>query len=306
MLLEKPVCAAARLWKRQSRSEKSQCTLADRRRAGTIVESAFLRLTGTLAINRSRSNRITQESELDGPGAADTERFVERAPYKRAWERCAAELATAYADLSALNTVVADLKQQLAERVDNEEALRRLAYHDALTGLANRLLLHEYLSHEIVQARRRKTRLAMFFLDLDHFKSINDTFGHVVGDQVLQQVAARLTACVRAGDIVSRHGGDEFVLALVDIGSLAHAVQVARKLLAQVSAPYPINGHGLQMTASVGIALYPDNGRDFDSLMQNADAAMLSVKIDGRNNYQFVTNGTPNLPEHGIEPGARR
>ncbi|MGH9908424.1 MAG: diguanylate cyclase domain-containing protein [Pyrinomonadaceae bacterium] len=244
-------------------------------------------------INENQSKRILRRNKLNDPAAADTA-FAEHGAYKQAWERCSPELKAAHADLVELRNANAKLKQKLAERTNNEEALRRLAYHDTLTGLANRLLLREYLTHEIVQARRRKTRLAALFLDLDHFKNINDTLGHAAGDWMLQQVAARLTACVRAGDIVSRYAGDEFVLVLIDIGTLTHAVQIARRVIAQVSAPYPLNGHVLQVTASIGIAMYPESGQDFGSLVQNADAAMLGVKTNGRNHYQFVTDWTPN------------
>lgn len=263
--------------------------------------SQSFRVLNVPVINETQSKRIVRRNKLNDPAAADMA-FAERGAYKQAWERCGLELKAAHAHLLELQNAHAKLKQQLVERTNREEALRCLAYHDSLTGLANRLLLREYLTHEIIQARRRKTRLAALFLDLDRFKNINDTFGHAAGDWMLQQVAARLTACVRAGDIVSRCAGDEFVLVLIDIGTLAHAMQIARKVIAQVSAPYPLNGHALRVTASIGIAIYPESGQDFDSLVQNADAAMLAVKTNGHNRYQFVTDRTANRTG---EPGVR-
>lgn len=256
--------------------------------------------------------RAFQRHNLNDVATADAKAdaaqlFVERAAYRQAWERCSAELKTAHADLAELRNAEAKLKQQLAELAVDEEAMRRLAYHDVVTGLANRVLLRESLIHEIIQARRRKTRLATLFVDLDRFKNINDTCGHLTGDEVLKQVAARMTSCVRAGDLVSRYAGDEFVLVLVDIGSLAHAVHVAKKVIARVSAPYPFNGYELQVTASIGIAIYPEHGQDFDSLVQNADAAMLRVKGNGRNDYRFVTDWKPHRSGNGAaEAGASR
>lgn len=189
------------------------------------------------------SARVVQHNALDHPAtAADSaDLFVERAACRQAWERCDAELKNAHADPVELHHAGTRLKQQLAGLAVSEDALRRLAYHDVLTGLANRLLLREYFCHELVQAGRRETRLAALFVDLDRFKDINDTYGHAAGDEVLKQVAARLLSCVRAGDIVSRYAGDEFVLVLVDIGALANAAQIARKIIAQLSAPYPID-----------------------------------------------------------------
>jgi diguanylate cyclase (GGDEF)-like protein len=232
-----------------------------------------------------------EHKRLDESAIADL--YVERAAYKHAWERCCGDLSTARAGLLRLQEANAQLKQQLAESAFKEKALQRLAYHDTLTGVPNRLLLREYLSHEIIQARRRQTRVATLFLDLDHFKNINDSFGHATGDEVLKQVATRLTACLRAGDIVSRYAGDEFVLVLIDIGTLAGATQIASKVIEKVAAPYSIDGHELQVTISIGIAIYPENGRDFDSLIQKADAAMLSAKANGRNDYEYVDDLEP-------------
>lgn len=239
---------------------------------------------------QSARSRPPEQTRTDPAAIDPPQLFVERAADSQAWERSSDELKAAYADLRDLHQANEKLKQELAQRANNEEALRHLAYHDSLTGLANRLLLREYLSHEIVQAKRRGTRLATLFLDLDNFKTINDTFGHVTGDRLLQQIAVRLTACVRAGDIVSRYAGDEFVLVLVDIGALAYAKEIAHKLIAQVSAPCSIDGHELRATASIGIAIYPDCGHDFDSLFKSADGAMLRVKANGRNDYQFAAS----------------
>ncbi|HRD89864.1 MAG TPA: EAL domain-containing protein [Accumulibacter sp.] len=167
--------------------------------------------------------------------------------------------------------------------------LAHLAQHDVLTGLPNRLLLTERLSHAIGRAQRHGRQVALLFLDLDHFKHINDSLGHVVGDELLQSLAGRLAACVRATDTVCRQGGDEFVILLADIEQPQDAARVAEKLHAASAVPHRIGGHELHVTLSIGISVYPDDGSDVDTVMRNADTAMYHAKEDGRNTYQFFT-----------------
>ena len=169
------------------------------------------------------------------------------------------------------------------------QKMSHLAQHDFLTGLPNRLLLTERFSRAIGQAKRHHKQVALLFLDLDHFKNINDSLGHQIGDQLLQSIAARLVDCVRTTDTVCRQGGDEFVILLSEIEHQQDAAQVAEKLLAALLVPHHIDGKELHVTLSIGISLYPDDGATADAVLQNADTAMYYAKAKGRNNYQFFT-----------------
>jgi diguanylate cyclase (GGDEF)-like protein/PAS domain S-box-containing protein len=170
-----------------------------------------------------------------------------------------------------------------------EEQVRHMAHHDALTQLPNRPLLQDRVGQAIARAKRNRELLALLFIDLDRFKSINDSLGHSVGDRLLQAVAARLLGCTRAADTVARIGGDEFVVLLGDVERPESARQVAQKLLKELSAPLELDGHSLQVTPSIGIAVYPGDGEDVETLMRNADTAMYHAKRVGRNNAQVFT-----------------
>jgi diguanylate cyclase (GGDEF)-like protein/PAS domain S-box-containing protein len=161
------------------------------------------------------------------------------------------------------------------------------AQHDFLTDLPNRVLLTERLSQAILLAFRHRKQVALLFLDLDYFKHINDSLGHSVGDQLLQSVSERLTACVRTTDTVCRQGGDEFVILLAEIERSEDASGVAEKLLAAFALPHSISGNELHVTVSIGISVYPEDGLNVDDMMQTADTAMYHAKASGRNNYQF-------------------
>ena len=165
--------------------------------------------------------------------------------------------------------------------------MAHLAQHDFLTGLPNRLLLTERFSHAISLAQRHKEQVGLLFLDLDNFKHINDSLGHAVGDQLLQSVANRLVECVRTTDTVCRQGGDEFVILLAEIGQPEDAAHVAETLRTALAMPHLIDGHELHISLSIGISVFPDDGTNVDTLMQNADTAMYHAKASGRNNYQF-------------------
>jgi diguanylate cyclase (GGDEF)-like protein/PAS domain S-box-containing protein len=162
-----------------------------------------------------------------------------------------------------------------------------LAQHDFLTELPNRMLLNDRLRQAIAAAQRHRTSLAVLFLDVDHFKQINDSLGHGVGDQLLQSIARRLVACVRNSDTVSRHGGDEFVVLLSEVARAEDAASTANKILAAVSRPHRIGHQDLNVTVSVGIGVYPDNGADAETLLENADIALFHAKARGRSNHQF-------------------
>ncbi len=171
----------------------------------------------------------------------------------------------------------------------SEERLQHLAHHDALTNLPNRLLLKDRLEHAIDHAHRNGHNVAVLFLDLDHFKSINDSLGHPVGDRVLQDVAERLVSCVRQDDTVARLGGDEFVVLLEQVGGVNHASTVAQKILNLFADPVMVDEHEISISSSIGVSLYPRDGDDVDSLLKHADAAMYRAKEKGRNTSQFYT-----------------
>ncbi|CAM3320230.1 EAL domain-containing protein [Halomonas lysinitropha] len=204
-------------------------------------------------------------------------------------ERFPAELSTSVFQTHSGEVRTSMLIRDVTERKRNEAQLAYLAQHDALTGLPNRLLLTDRLNLAIAQAERDGTSLALMFLDLDRFKQVNDLMGHELGDQVLHQAAQRLKACVRASDTLSRQGGDEFLIVLPNIGSPETAVPVARKLLDTLITPFSLGDREMVLSGSIGIACYPEDGTDADSLLRNADAAMYVAKDLGRNRYQFYS-----------------
>jgi len=159
------------------------------------------------------------------------------------------------------------------------------AERDFLTGLPNRALLADRLAQSIALAQRHGKRVALMYLDLDNFKDINDSLGHSVGDQLLQSAAKRLEGCVRHSDTVSRQGGDEFVVLLSEVVAGRDAARAAEKLIKAMAEPHLIGAHRLNVTLSIGISLYPDDGMDADEVLANADAAMYHAKRNGRNGY---------------------
>src|SRR5688572_7437783 len=188
--------------------------------------------------------------------------------------------------LDALERMVAE---RTAELEDAKARAQHLADHDALTGLPNRRLLEDRLTQALALSARNGKQTAVMFVDLDRFKTINDSLGHAVGDALLKEVAARLVKQLRLGDTICRIGGDEFVVVLPEIKRSADAVQVAQKIIEQVSAPVSVEERELNVTPSIGIAVFPDDGRDAETLIRNSDAAMYHAKELGRANYQFFT-----------------
>lgn len=200
--------------------------------------------------------------------------------------------------LSELNTrlrlanerlVIATIEAQILndEIEKSKVALSHLAYHDFLTNLPNRTQLHDRLAQAIAYAKRHTEKLAVLFLDLDRFKIVNDTLGHAIGDQLLQGVAQRLQSAIRSSDIVIRQGGDEFILVLSEVNqeeTLALKVEEIREI---ITAPYSIEGHDLLIGATIGIAVFPQDGETAETLIRNADDAMYYAKESGRNKYQF-------------------
>lgn len=177
-------------------------------------------------------------------------------------------------------TDMAPVKQSL-------ERLEYLAHHDPLTGLPNRLLFRARLAHALIQAKRLRQQVAVMFVDLDHFKQINDGLGHAVGDGLLQAVAVRLTEQMREQDTVARYGGDEFVVLLEELAKEAGIANVAEKISKAMAQPFQVEGHSLNATASIGIGLYPRDGWTVDALLKSADSAMYRAKAEGRNTFRY-------------------
>lgn len=180
------------------------------------------------------------------------------------------------------------IKENVTEKKRADERIKQLAYFDQLTGLPNRGQLNEHFDYTLSLAERSGDPFSLMFLDLDHFKNINDTLGHTIGDKVLMKAAKRLKAILREGDTLSRTGGDEFILLLPNTDEDG-ARDVAEKLITTISNPSQIDQHELVSTVSIGIVMYPEDGRDFETLAKNADAAMYRVKKESRNDYRFFT-----------------
>jgi len=178
-----------------------------------------------------------------------------------------------------------DAAEQAAAQISH------MAEHDFLTGLPNRALLTDRLALSIALAQLHDKKVALLHLDLDHFKHVNDSLGQAAGDKLLQSVAKRLHACIRPLDTVSRQGGDEFVVLLAGVESLQDAVLSAEKLIKAMAKPQLVDGHRFHVTLSIGISLYPDDGKDAEAVLKNADIAMYHAKSSGRNNYQVYTPG---------------
>lgn len=177
----------------------------------------------------------------------------------------------------------------ITKHKQDEEQIRYQANYDALTGLPNRSLLSDRLVQAIGSAHREKWKLAILFIDLDQFKMVNDTFGHVMGDELLQLVASRIGECVRESDTVARFGGDEFIILLQDVSDMDAVANVATKVIEKITRVFTLYGREIYIGASVGITIFPDDATNADSLLRNADMAMYQAKDRGRNSYQFFT-----------------
>jgi diguanylate cyclase (GGDEF)-like protein/PAS domain S-box-containing protein len=186
------------------------------------------------------------------------------------------------------------ISHNITERKEAEERIHYMALHDSLTGLPNRILLADRLAQVIALAHRNRRRVAVLMLDLDRFKSVNDSYGHYVGDRLLEGVAARLKGCLRDSDIVARLGGDEFVIVLPEVDDNGGVEEVARKVLTSTAQPFHLETVEVRTSASIGICQYPIDGENPESLLQIADSAMYEAKKMGRNTYSFFT---PELTE---------
>jgi len=192
--------------------------------------------------------------------------------------------------------VQAQTNTEAAERATALMSIK--AEHDFLTGLPNRTLLADRLAHAMEIAQRHGTRVALMFLDLDNFKEVNDSLGHAAGDGLLQSAAKRLQSCLRGSDTVSRQGGDEFLMLLTEVTSVQDTSIIAEKLKKAMAAPHLIGNHQICVTLSIGISLYPDDGKDVESLLSHADTAMYFAKRGGRNTHrrfvrEMLTDSVP-------------
>lgn len=221
-----------------------------------------------------------------------TEDITERKNAQEALLRARDELEQRVQERTAeLALANARLRAEIQERKLAERQIRYLANHDALTGLPNRRLLEDRLEQAMELARRNGRHVAVQFIDLDYFKPINDRLGHRVGDLLLQAMAQRLRGLLRAADTVSRVGGDEFVVVLPEMHSLAAAGETAQKVLSALAQPYSIEGHELSVTPSIGISIYPADGSDAETLLHRADAAMYRAKQEGGACYKLYSAG---------------
>jgi diguanylate cyclase (GGDEF)-like protein/PAS domain S-box-containing protein len=203
---------------------------------------------------------------------------------------CFREVVATSAEDQELLNICTRLAGIAIESRASEERIRFLAHYDGLTSLPNRFLFKEYLDQALRNSQRHASQFAVFFLDLDKFKEINDTYGHAAGDQVLREIAARLRAALRDTDKIARMGGDEFYVLIEDLKDGRHAASVAQKLLDAASRPVYIDQKECQLSVSIGIAIYPEDGTDGKALLKNADGAMYRAKELGKNGYQFISS----------------
>jgi diguanylate cyclase (GGDEF)-like protein len=211
----------------------------------------------------------------------------------RALARSQQRLATAREQIEALLAQNLLLKQKMIQFAQAVAQARQFAHHDELTGLPNRNLLLDRFNQAVARAARQHKQVALLFLDLDGFKRINDTRGHTTGDRVLQQVAARLTACIRASDTACRYGGDEFVILLPEFEGQESAVAVAEKIRAHLATPYVVDGAVIRLSTSIGMAVYPVDGNEYGDLIHVSDLAMYRHKARGPAAPHVLDTGTP-------------
>jgi diguanylate cyclase (GGDEF)-like protein/PAS domain S-box-containing protein len=247
-----------------------------------VAEVRFKRTDGTTFLCRTTGRRIDagggEQEWIWSFDDVSAERAT-RESLERLVEERTAELQAANARLEA----------EIGERKLAEGRARHLADHDALTGLPNRRILEDRLTQALALSYRNRKQTAAMFIDLDRFKTINDSLGHAAGDRLLKEVAARLVNQLRVGDTVCRIGGDEFVVVLPEITRGGDAAQVAQKIIETLSEPIVLEGRDITVTPSLGISVFPEDGSDAETLIRNADAAMYHAKEMGRGNYQYFT-----------------
>jgi diguanylate cyclase (GGDEF)-like protein/PAS domain S-box-containing protein len=258
-----------------AREEVHVAELPMKRKSGGLL---WVRATGR------RANAAGSDFDIVWIFEDVTERRDAEEALRRARDELEQRVCERTTELTAANT---QLQKEIFERMQAEQRIWHVAHHDALTGLPNRTLLHDRLEQALAQASRDDHRVGVVFIDLDRFKSINDTLGHPIGDELLRRVAERLNGVVRAVDTVSRLGGDEFIIVLRQIAGPDDAVLVAEKIIGALATPLAVQGHELRVTPSIGISIFPDDASGALQLMKNADTAMYHAKARGRNTFQF-------------------
>ena len=193
------------------------------------------------------------------------------------------------------NQLRAAIRTEIALR-QRQEHLQRIATQDPLTGVTNRAPFHRRAEHAIAASRRSGQLVALLFIDLDRFKDVNDSYGHAAGDEVLRQVAARLSGCLREVDTIARQGGDEFLVLLDGIEKSEQVTQVTARMQEELARPMEVEGREIAITSSIGIALYPQDGKEVSTLVRMADLAMYRSKQLGRNTVQFYTPELDSTP----------
>lgn len=257
----------------------------------TTAEQFTPTVDAALAFYTSESRELIRsaiEQSMRSGQAWDVEVELVTAKDRLIWVRVTGQTELAP---SGLPSRVSGTVQDVSERHRSDERIRRLAHYDELTGLPNRNLFMHHLTHAISRAERYHKGVALLFVDLDRFKVINDSLGHDMGDTVLKAIGQRLAQSMRAADLVARLGGDEYVVVAEEMDSVEAVSDVARKLKGVLEQPVACQGHELVLSGSIGIALYPQDGRDAQSLLKHADIAMYRAKEQGKNRYEFFSHG---------------
>jgi diguanylate cyclase (GGDEF)-like protein/PAS domain S-box-containing protein len=274
--------------------------ITDSRNRIVSVNQAFTRMTGyTLEDAKGRDPVFLSAGNLDNNFYAEMWQAIDDTGHWEGelWDR--RKDGTFYPKWLSINAVTEPgsgevthyigIFSDITLRKQQEDHIRHLAFHDPLTGLPNRSLFQDRLRHALAESRRDMLPVALMLLDLDHFKYVNDTLGHYMGDRLLKEISLRLVRSVRESDTVARLGGDEFVIILNSIHDLRDVVHVVEKITSELARPISINSHQFRVAASLGIAMYPDDATTIDDLMRCADTAMYHAKGRGRGNYQFFT-----------------
>ena len=249
----------------------------------TLYRNPDAWLARTHADDRSR---VLEAAERARFGGFDEEMRITRPDGETRWVHVRS---FPIRDSGGVIRTVGGIASDITRNIEQQMQMQRLAHFDSLTALPNRFLFQERLGSALALSRRNGWRLAVFFVDLDRFKNVNDTLGHNVGDELLRLVAIRLKTCLRDSDTVGRLGGDEFALILPDLESTDMAALVAKKIVDVLEQPFHIRGHELFISASIGVTLFPEDAQDIETLVRNADTAMYRAKESGRNTYQFYT-----------------
>ena len=269
-------------------------------------DTVYLKAVRSTKLHGERRSPGVARKTVSGP-AAHAVPVPNQKTFMKVIGECRQLLASAQHEIEILVARNIGLQKELAALVQKEARVRHLAYHDGLTGLPNRNLLRDRFHQAMSQAERHHKPLALLLLDLDEFKRVNDKLGHASGDKLLQAVALRLTTGIRGADTACRYGGDEFVVMLAEIDSLNIASALAVEIGGRLSEPYIIDGHQIHMAVSVGVAVYPDDGKNYDDLMKQADVAMYRSKGTGhstsitalpRDDIGEAESGNPPAPKN--------